>query len=45
METKEKLIKDRECISCKRIFNCTGKTRGTNCIHFIERKNTKDNKR
>lgn len=39
LDAKDKLIKDAECIKCKKFFECKGKTRGTACINFVERKN------
>lgn len=40
MENKEeeKLIKDKECASCKNMFDCKGKLRGISCINYQERK-------
>lgn len=32
------LHKDRECISCEKFFDCSGKPKGTNCMFFKERK-------
>lgn len=32
------LIKDKECVSCTKFFDCKGKPRGTNCINYEERK-------
>lgn len=33
------LVKDRECLHCRRFFDCKGKPKGTrNCINYEERK-------
>ena len=38
--SETKLIKDKECIHCKRLFNCDGKPReNALCLHFKEREN------
>jgi len=34
---KEKLIKDTECIHCARFFDCEGKPKGSECLHFLKR--------
>lgn len=31
------LVKDRECLHCKKFFDCNGKKRGVDCIGFVER--------
>jgi hypothetical protein len=36
------MIKDRECIHCKKFFECKGKESKNPCLHFEERK--KDSK-
>lgn len=38
MDEKKELIKDKECASCKHIFDCKGKPRETSCINYEERK-------
>ena len=35
------VIKDKECIKCKRLFNCNGKPRGIKCLHYKERASEK----
>lgn len=35
---QEALHKDRDCINCIKFFDCKGKTRGTNCMHYEVRK-------
>lgn len=38
-EAKEpECIKDKECFSCAKFFNCKGKPRGIQCLHYKERK-------
>lgn len=37
-EHKEERIKDMECISCEKMFDCIGKPRGVNCNSFVQRK-------
>ena len=37
-DTKEKLIHDKECIHCKKFFDCKGKPRNTSCVNLEERK-------
>lgn len=35
-----KLIKNQECVSCKKMFECKGKPRSVErCINYEERKN------
>lgn len=43
MEEKKKLIKDRECIHCDRLFDCKGKPEGVKCVAFTQRKEKKGN--
>ena len=35
---EEPLIKDRECVSCTKLFDCKGKRRGIQCLNYEERK-------
>lgn len=35
-----KLIKTRECIHCKKFFDCAGKETDKPCLHFDERERT-----
>lgn len=37
----EGLIKDRECISCEKMFDCKGKPRGVACNCIVPRKDLK----
>lgn len=37
-------MKDRECIKCKKFFECKGKDKNTPCLHFEERKKGKNGK-
>lgn len=40
-EQGEELIKNQECVSCKKMFECKGKPRGTRaCVWYEERKTT-----
>lgn len=39
----QEYIKDRECIKCKRFFNCKGKDKKEPCLHFEERKKKNGN--
>lgn len=32
------LIHDKECLHCKKFFECKGKPRGTICVNYEERK-------
>lgn len=34
----DKPVKDKECIHCKRFFECEGKPRGKLCVNYEERK-------
>ena len=43
MEEEKKLIKDRECIHCERLFDCKGKPEGVKCVAFTQR--TEGNKK
>lgn len=36
------MIKDKECIKCKRFWNCNGKPKKEPCLHFVERKKKDD---
>lgn len=39
----EKLIKNQECIGCKKIFECPGKLRSTKaCVNYEERPKDKN---
>ena len=38
MEEEKKLIKDRECVKCEKLFDCKGKPKGIKCVCFKERK-------
>lgn len=38
IEKQEEQVKDRECLKCKKFFDCKGKPRGTRCINFEERR-------
>lgn len=39
MTEYKELIKDRDCLKCKKFFDCEGKPRGNkNCLNFEERK-------
>ena len=38
MDKETKLVKDRECIKCERLFDCKGKPENTKCVSFMERK-------
>lgn len=35
---KVEVIKDRECVSCTKLFDCKGKPRGVTCVNYEERK-------
>lgn len=35
-------MKDKECIRCKKFFECKGKETKNPCLHFEERKESKD---
>lgn len=37
MKEEPKIIHDKECIHCKRLFECKGKAKGTNCVMYEER--------
>ena len=37
-------MKDRECISCERIFDCKGKPTNEPCLCYTPRKKDKDGK-
>ena len=41
MKEELKLIHGKECIKCKRLFNCPGRKKDTNCVFFEERKDSK----
>jgi hypothetical protein len=41
-EQKKTVHKDRECIHCKRFFNCTGKPIGVKACLFFEERKKKD---
>lgn len=41
MDKETKLVKDRECIKCDRLFECKGKPEGIQCIAFTPRKERK----
>jgi hypothetical protein len=38
-QKKAEVVKDRECVSCSKIFDCKGKPRGVRCINYDKRKN------
>lgn len=38
MSEEKKLIKDKECIHCEKMFDCEGKERGKLCIQMKERR-------
>ncbi len=38
MTEEKKLIQGKECVKCKRLFNCLGREKDTNCVFFEERK-------
>jgi len=35
---EEKLVKDMECVSCNRLFDCKGKRKGISCNRWEKRK-------
>ena len=37
MTEEKKLIHGKECIKCKRLFNCHGREKDKNCVFFEER--------
>lgn len=41
---EDKLIKDRECIHCERLWECKGKPEGIQCVAFTPRKEKEGNK-
>lgn len=41
----EKLVKDRECIRCEKIFDCKGKEKGKMCLWLKERKHEQTGKK
>lgn len=38
-----KLVKDRDCIGCKKLFDCKGKPRGILCVNKVDVKRNSDN--
>lgn len=34
----DKLVKDKECIRCSKMFDCKGKPKGTLCVNLEERR-------
>lgn len=42
---EQQLIHDRECMKCKRYWNCKGKEKGTNCVYYEGRKDRDEIKR
>lgn len=39
MSDEVKLVKNRDCIHCEKIFDCKGKPREVKlCVNFVERK-------
>lgn len=41
MKKEIKIVKDRECIHCERLFDCKGKPEGIRCVAFTPRKERK----
>ena len=34
---EQKPIKDKECMHCKKFFDCKGKNSDSPCVNFVER--------
>lgn len=43
MDKETKLVKDRECIKCGKLFDCKGKPPGIQCVSIVPRKKNNKN--